>query len=353
MEFAKQMLAVAADVRSKKRHAKNEATTRAFLIEPFIRALGYDPQNPNDVEPEFSAGLVANNKKVDYALIKDGKPIIFIEVKSATTDLSHKHTEQLQIYFMAKLAVRLGILTNGKEYRFYSDLNNQNLMDNEPFLVVNMLKLDEANAANLSVFRNSSFDLARAKSHALGLKYKLTLRSVLEKEFRSPSDELIKLFIKRIRPELKQVGKKVTSEMKPIIEEVWREFAHGAKDNRPPPPPPPKPTSKTIPADVVEIPVFASHKGHRFEATLQVDEIMNWHKKEVKVRFEGELMSCAAATLRALRTVSPDRQTGKSSWLFWRFRHPDSGTDLPIKVIYEDVQKGGSLRQQFRDNASS
>ena len=325
MDLIESLRGVSKEIRQKRRYATDEAKTRSFLVEPFLKRLGYDPGNPDDVTPEFTAGFVAKKTKVDYALKKDGKPIIFVEVKSATMDLAHEHTEQLQIYFSTKLAVRFGILTNGLEYRFYTDLDNANVMDDAPFLIVDMSNFDQVNAANLSVYQKSAFQVDSAKSHALGLKYKLTLRSVLETEIRTPSDELIKLFIKRIRPELKNVTKKVSEEMSPIVKEVWAEFIRVQGGGPPAPPPPP------LTADVVEIPVFASHNRHRFEAILLVDEIMNWHKKAVIVRFDGELMSCVAAAKQAVRSLNPARKTGKPGLSFWQFSHPVTGEESADK----------------------
>ena len=49
---------------------------------PFIRILGYAPFNPNEVNPEFTADIgTKKGEKVDYAIIKDGKPCILIECK--------------------------------------------------------------------------------------------------------------------------------------------------------------------------------------------------------------------------------------------------------------------------------
>ena len=317
MDFLDSMRGVSKAISQKRKFATDEAKTRSYLVDPFIGALGYQPGNPNHVTPEFTSGFVGKNKKVDYALNKDGKPAIFVEVKSATKDLSHQHTEQLQIYFSTKLSVRFGILTNGLEYRFYSDLENQNVMDDAPFLTVDLLMLNETIAANLSVFTESSFDLERAKLHALGLKYKLSLRSVLEEDFRSPSDDLIKLLIKRIRPDLKSVTKKVRTEMSPIVKEVWAEVMDGSQGNgAPPEPPKPMPPKPSIPADVVEVPVFATYKGQRLEAILQFDK-SNSSKSRIKIN--GELLSVGKGADKAIRTVNSSMVNGPNGWKFWKY----------------------------------
>ena len=94
-----------------------EATKNAFVM-PFIQALGYNVFDPTEVVPEFTADIgTKKNEKVDYAIMQDGKPIILLEVKSARSNLNGEHASQLFRYFSVTEA-RIGILTNGLQYRF-------------------------------------------------------------------------------------------------------------------------------------------------------------------------------------------------------------------------------------------
>ena len=85
MDFFNQMEVLSRKTSELLDHIHTEASTRSALVEPFIKILGYDPSNPLEVVPEFGANVdVPGNvkdKKVDYAILKDGKPIILIEVK--------------------------------------------------------------------------------------------------------------------------------------------------------------------------------------------------------------------------------------------------------------------------------
>ena len=348
MDLIESLRGVSKEIRQKRRYATDEAKTRSFLVEPFLKRLGYDPGNPDDVTPEFTAGFVAKKTKVDYALKKDGKPIIFVEVKSATKDLAHEHTEQLQIYFSTKLAVRFGILTNGLEYRFYTDLDNANVMDDAPFLIVDMSNFDQVNAANLSVYQKSSFQVDSAKSHALGLKYKLTLRSVLETEFRTPSDELIKLFIKRIRPELKNVTKNVSEEMSPIVKEVWAEFSFGGQDARidsPTDAAPQETPISSIPDSTtflekysldgsVEVPVFANFEEHEFEASLSLYGRL--HSAAAIIRYEEKWLTPLEAGKRTRITIDPNANYYVNGMTYWQLRDPATGELRPINDLRYD-----------------
>src|SRR5699024_8786720 len=75
----------------------------------------------------------------DYALFSAGVPVIFIEAKAYHENLSN-HCPQLSRYFNATPEVTVSAITNGKEWRFFTDLVNRNIMDKDPFLTINFEK---------------------------------------------------------------------------------------------------------------------------------------------------------------------------------------------------------------------
>ena len=78
----------------------NEELTKNALIMPFIRALGYDIFDPMEVVPEFSAAIGEyKDARVDYAILRDGKPIIIVECKAYGSELDAKKCNQLMLYF--------------------------------------------------------------------------------------------------------------------------------------------------------------------------------------------------------------------------------------------------------------
>ncbi|MCY4061787.1 MAG: type I restriction endonuclease [Chloroflexi bacterium] len=198
MDLIENLRAVSEEIRARRRYATNEATTRSYLIDPFIRALGYDPNEPNDVEPEFTADFVGSNRRVDYALKKEGKPIIFVEFKTATRSLSFQNTVQLQHYFSTKLDVRFGIVTNGLEYRFYSDIDNPNVMDDEPFLTVDLLNANDRLLKEFTAFSKLNFEFEDALLCARQLKYGSIIRQRIESEIEQPSRELVKYLARNL-----------------------------------------------------------------------------------------------------------------------------------------------------------
>lgn len=68
MDFTDQIKALAVKIPGQLDHIKTEAATRNALVEPFIRALGYDTSDLTEVIPEFGADLdvpgVPKNKKL-------------------------------------------------------------------------------------------------------------------------------------------------------------------------------------------------------------------------------------------------------------------------------------------------
>lgn len=176
--------------------ATEEATKNAFIM-PMIASLGYDVFNPLEVVPELDCDLVKKKgEKIDYAIIKDGVPILLIECKHWNQDLN-LHDTQLQKYFVASNA-RFGVLTNGIEYRFYTDLDKQNIMDERPFLIVNMLDLSENDIEQVKKFHKSYYDVEEILGTAQELKYMTEVKAILSEEFSNPSKEFVKYIVRPV-----------------------------------------------------------------------------------------------------------------------------------------------------------
>ena len=93
MEFADQIRNLAERAFEMKDVLNTEEATKNALIMPFINNLGYDVFNPTEVIPEFTADVgIKKGEKVDYAIHKDGNPIIIVECKSCTQPLAGSQT---------------------------------------------------------------------------------------------------------------------------------------------------------------------------------------------------------------------------------------------------------------------
>lgn len=177
---------------------QTEEATKNALIMPFIGILGYDIFDPTEVIPEFVADVgIKKGEKVDYAIVKDGKIIMLFECKHCGGDLSLKHAGQLFRYFSVTEA-RIAVLTNGVVYRFYTDLEKPNRMDETPFLEINMLELNEAVVAELKKLTKPAFNLEELLSTADDLKYMREMKRVLADQMESPSDDFVKFLASKV-----------------------------------------------------------------------------------------------------------------------------------------------------------
>ena len=131
MDFIDQLKQFSKRVESMKDSIQTEEATKTAIIMPFFAMLGYDVFNPQEFVPEFTADVgIKKGEKVDYAIIKEGEPVILIECKSIQENLD-RHDSQLFRYFGTTTA-KFAILTNGLIYRFYTDLDSPNKMDDDP-----------------------------------------------------------------------------------------------------------------------------------------------------------------------------------------------------------------------------
>lgn len=214
MDFKDSIKQIADRVDKMKDNIKTEEATKNAFIMPFITALGYDVFNPVEVVPEMVCDIGAKKgEKIDYAIHKDGEPIILIECKHWQQDLS-LHDNQLLRYFGVSKA-KFGILTNGIIYRFYTDLAKENVMDDKPFLEVNLLDLKDNQIEELKKFHKSYFDTNVILSSATELKYANELKGIIAQEFQSPSENFTKFLGKQVYDGL--FTTKVCEQFQPIV----------------------------------------------------------------------------------------------------------------------------------------
>ena len=200
MDFIDQLKALAGKVPALCDMLQTEEATKNALVMPFIRALGYDIFDPFEVVPEFVADVgIKKGEKVDYAIKKDGQIIMLFECKHCGGDLSVKHASQLFRYF-AVTEARVGVLTNGVVYRFFTDLEAPNKMDDKPFLEVNMLDLNEGVVNELKKLTKPAFNVEQLINTAGELKYMREIKKLLAEQMENPADEFVRFCASRVFP---------------------------------------------------------------------------------------------------------------------------------------------------------
>lgn len=198
MDFIDEISILSAKIPTLSESIKTEEATKNALIMPFITILGYNVFDPAEVIPEFTADHgIKKGEKVDYALFKDGKPVILIECKNIDANLDDGQASQLFRYFNVTDA-KVGILTNGIVYRFYSDLESANKMDAKPFLEIDLSNIKESSINELKRFKKESFDIDNLATVATELKYTREVKNILLNEMTSPSDNFTRFFAKQV-----------------------------------------------------------------------------------------------------------------------------------------------------------
>lgn len=202
-ELQANLLAVAERSAAVKAACANEESAKQYLILPFFGALGYDYSDPFEVQPEYTADFREGmTDRVDYAIMREGKPIIAVECKKVGANLS-VNRGQLRAYYTALRSVRLGVLTDGLKFEFFVDCEIANVMDSEPFLTLDLeavrqgpIPADVLDA--LLLMARPNFDpetIAEAAEIRLVAK---RVRAELMQEVREPSDEFCRLLLQRV-----------------------------------------------------------------------------------------------------------------------------------------------------------
>jgi len=217
--FKEDILKLSAQVGERKDHVTNEEMTKNALVLPFIQTLGFDVFNPLEVKPEYYAAFGGGkNARIDYAICKDDSPIMFFEVKPVGDSLKGHHS-QLRAYFNATPTVRIAVITNGITYRFYTDFDEPNIMDDEPFFECTITCLSQEDIDTLMHFRKESFDVQAVRSFAEELKFTNALTSKLESIFKDPPDEFVKYLLNdaSISGKLSRITPAVIERFRPIV----------------------------------------------------------------------------------------------------------------------------------------
>lgn len=209
-------------IKQLKENIQTEEATKQSLIMPFFQALGYDVFNPLEFVPEFTADVgIKKGEKVDYAILKDGEPIILIEAKPCHDDLS-KHDSQLFRYFGTTKS-RFAILTNGVIYKFFSDLDQPNVMDKKPFYVLDMENLNEQSVTYVEKFIKSNLDIDNILNTANDLKYLNLVKIAFKDLLENPTDDFIRLILNMgVYDGVK--NQKIVDKFKPITKKAMNQF---------------------------------------------------------------------------------------------------------------------------------
>ena len=220
-DFHIKIQALSERIKKQKDMIKTEEACKNAFVMPFLTILNYNVFDPEEVTPELVADVgLKKGEKVDYAIRLNNKTIMLFECKPCSSDLAHVHMSQLYRYFSVTEA-RFGVLTNGIEYWFYSDLEEKNRMDQRPFFKFDLLNYHAHHLDELNKFAKDLFDLDRILTTAKSLKYTSAIQQEIIREFETPSEEIAKIFISRVYEGI--VTKSIKEEFTPIVSAAFKE----------------------------------------------------------------------------------------------------------------------------------
>lgn len=229
MDFVDQVKLLAKRVDTLKNQIQTEEAAKTSFIMPFFQLLGYDVFNPLEFVPEFTADVgIKKGEKVDYAILNDGDPTILVEAKWCGEALD-KHGSQLFRYFGTTKA-KFGILTNGVEYRFFTDLDEPNKMDQKPFFVFDITQMKDQDVVELKKFHKSNFDIDAVLSAAEDLKYTNQVKQLLKKQLEEPDDDFIGYVLGKVYGGRKTQN--IIDKFKPVIKKSLNQFVNDLMNDR-------------------------------------------------------------------------------------------------------------------------
>lgn len=219
-EFRRRIEHHAEHVKKVGEHCSTEETTKQALILPLLDILGFSPYDPTKVKAEYGADFpgAKNHERVDYALFSNNIPVLFIEAKAYAANLTN-HCPQLSRYYNATPEVAVAAITNGREWRFFTDLDNRNVMDSEPFLVVDFDDDPEGIAEQLERFHYDRLEPDALRALAEENVYLQAFRDAITSALRDCDLDFVKYIAARAGTQRTMTGKFLES-IQPIIKQA-------------------------------------------------------------------------------------------------------------------------------------
>jgi hypothetical protein len=158
--------------------------------------------------------------------LRNDTPIILIECKPLGDPLDSGKCSQLRRYFQAVPDAKIGILTNGTRFIFFSDLNRENIMDDNPFMEIDLLAFNEQLLPELQRLSKESFDIGGILRAADYLQCFSNFMRVLSAEIENPSDDFVRFFTAKIYPG------RITNKALEFFSPVFRQVIDGYIEER-------------------------------------------------------------------------------------------------------------------------
>lgn len=324
----------------------NEQNTKSTLIQPLLRALGWDVEDCDEVHLEYRQK--GKDKPVDYAMLLLRSPCLFFEAKPLGQTLDDRKWANQIMGYASVAGVQWVVLTDGNEYRIY---NSHATVPVEQKLFRSVRISDEASAVEKTLWLLSKSQMQERQidrlwdAHFVDRVVKGSLESLFATDG-DPDPAFVRLLHKRIgslspgeiRSGLRRLNLKISCPLTEDLDLPKRSTA-------PTKPAAKKPRQKSKPnasvslqqvieAGLIDTPtkLFRKYKGQRLEAMLNVDGTVTFASRH--------FAACSAAAAAARGTVVGGAPA-TNGWTFWQF-----------KTSENEVQTLDTVRQKFLSDST-
>jgi predicted type IV restriction endonuclease len=330
----------------------NEADTKAAFIDPILSALGWELRDPFSVSQQYRHK--SQDNPVDYALFILRAPVLFVEAKALSRDLSdYKWISQTLAYANAA-GVEWCVLTNGDEYRIYNTFAKAEA-EKKVFRRVRLSDRDERAFCIETLLLLSKQQMAEKQINVLWKAYFVDrqVREAVSAIFRESDAALVRMIVKRtqdlqhgeVRDSLRRADLTVrfpttVSLQAPAPQMALQEAAAEFKPDHPRRAGTARAgrtkVGELISAGVVGVPaeIEVTFKRQRFTATIEADGL---------IHFDGQTYSSPSHAGGMVRNKvngpPPDGRPywSTNGWTFWHYKDPVTGHPEPISKWLEKL----------------
>lgn len=307
----------------------NEQNTKSTLIQPLLRALGWDVEDMDDVHLEYKQK--SKDKPVDYAMMLLRSPCLFLEAKALGESLDDRKCTNQIMGYAGVAGVQWVVLTDGDEYRIYNS-HATVPVDEKLFRTVRLT--DESTNPEKTLWLLSKEQMKERQinrlwdAHFVDRQVEAALRQLIATD-NEPDAGLVRLLRKRIshlkaseiRAGLRRLEVVIQCPLSEDLESTPSAApaikGRASKKQRKARSQPKSHVGVSlldlIKADLlsVPLPLFRKYKGKQLEATLTTNGLIEFQGKEY------EACSAAAAVARGSVIGGAPSTNG---WSFWQFR---------------------------------
>ncbi len=352
--LADEVAKVAERVRKATKGKLNEQNTKASMIEPVLRALGWDTEDVDEVVREFRHR--PKDPPVDYGLLVNREPKLFVEAKAHGENLGDQRWANQIMGYASVAGVEWIVLTNGDEYRIYNALAKVHVekklfrecrLSQDPARAVETLALlakDQLDENRIDVLWKAHFvdrQVREALSELFDGEHDMAIVNAVQRRTRDLDADEVRASLRRCKAHF-EFPQSTVEELARSAKRAKKSAPAATSTERKQPVFNNVTLKDLIDAGVIRapLPLFKRFKGRDFEARIEPDGSVTFRGKRY------DTLSAAGSEARA--TVIGPRADGSlpatNGWSFWMYRAAD-GSEQEIDHARQGYLRARGVRE--------